>query len=104
MAEPGWSCLGRNAQGTGINLRRSNLYELGTEEFRDQAVIFLDPPYESAPALWSQLAPRLARWIAPTGVLIFETGRHTVLELQTGWRLAETREYGAARFHLWMPA
>ena len=102
--EPGWSCLRRNAMGTGLALLRGDLLALGARSFHNQAVIFLDPPYAGAQALWAQVGPRLAQWIAPDGVLVSETDRRTVLELQTGWDLAETREYGAARFHFWTPA
>ncbi|HEY3271892.1 MAG TPA: RsmD family RNA methyltransferase [Geothrix sp.] len=103
-SEPGWSCLARNAHGTGIMTMRADLRRLPAEAFRDQAVVFLDPPYDQAAALWGRMAARLKSWTAPGGVLVFETDRHTRLELQSGWVLAETREYGAARFHLWTQA
>ena len=67
-------------------------------------MIFLDPPYEGAADLWLRSAAALRAWISSDGILVFETGRDTALELQTGWRLAEIREYGSARFHLWIPA
>jgi 16S rRNA (guanine966-N2)-methyltransferase len=103
-SEPGWSCLIRNAKGTEINMMRTDLQRLPGDAFGPQAVVFLDPPYDQAGALWVRLAPRLRSWTATGGVLVFETDRHTRLELQDGWTLAETREYGAARFHLWTPA
>ena len=103
-SEPGWSCLLRNAAGTGVITLRTDLKRLGADAFRDQAVLFLDPPYDQAEALWSRMAGCLRSWAAPGGVLVVETDRRTELELQTGWDLAETREYGAARFHLWTPA
>jgi 16S rRNA G966 N2-methylase RsmD len=93
----------RNASGTGIKALRSNLLRLAERAFADQAVIFLDPPYHLSEAVWGRMGARLRCWIAPTGVLVFETDRQTTLELQTGWALAETREYGAARFHFWTP-
>ncbi|HEX9011184.1 MAG TPA: RsmD family RNA methyltransferase [Holophagaceae bacterium] len=103
-AEPGWSCLRRNAEGTGLVLLRRDVLRAEMGDFRDQAVLFLDPPYEQAAGMWTVLAPRLRAWIAPGGVLVFETDRKTALEFQPGWQLAETREYGAARFHFWTPA
>ena len=103
-AEPGWSCLLRNTRGSGITLLQTELRRLGDRAFTGQLVIFLDPPYDQAEAIWQQSAPRLRRWIDPEGVLVFETARPTTLELQKGWVLAETREYGAARFHFWTPA
>ena len=102
--DPGWSCLVRNARGTGIRALRSDLRRLGEDSFWGQAVIFLDPPYDQAAILWGRMAARLRAWVAPDGLLVFETDRHTALELQPGWALAETREYGAARFHFWTPA
>ena len=103
-ADPAWSCLRRNAEGTGLVALRRDILAVGAGEFQGQAVLFLDPPYEQAPRMWAVLASRLAAWIAPGGVLVFETDRKTSLELQPGWQLAETREYGAARFHFWTPA
>lgn len=102
--EPGWSCLVRNAEGTGIRALRSDLRRLAEDSFGGQAVIFLDPPYDQAAVLWGRMAARLRTWVAPDGVLVYETDRNTALELQPGWALAETREYGAARFHFWTPA
>jgi 16S rRNA (guanine966-N2)-methyltransferase len=103
-AEPGWSCLVRNTAQAGIKAVRADLNRLPEDAFRGQAVVFLDPPYHQAGALWSRMAARLRLWIHPKGILVLETDRQTELELQAGWTLAETREYGAARFHLWTPA
>jgi 16S rRNA G966 N2-methylase RsmD len=86
-----------------MQVLRSDARRLGEGAFAGQAVIFLDPPYDQAATLWARLAPRLRHWIATDGVLVFETDRQTCLELQEGWALAETREYGAARFHFWTP-
>ena len=102
--EPGWACLQKNLAGLPIQSVRADLRRLGPEAYRGQAVIFLDPPYDMAAALWPRLAATLRAWIAPGGLLVFETDRRSALELQPGWILAETREYGAARFHLWTPA
>lgn len=102
--EPGWTCLQRNLAGLPVQGLRADLRRLGPGAFKGQAVVFLDPPYDLARALWVQQAQSLRAWIAPEGVLVFETDRKTTLELQPGWILAETREYGAARFHFWIPA
>lgn len=104
QAEPGWTCLSRNAKDTGITLLQTDFCRLGATAFANQAVIFLDPPYDQAAAHWGRMAPRLRQWIAGDGVLVFETERNTTLELQKGWVLAEIREYGAARFQFWTPA
>ncbi len=103
-SEPGWSCLCRNAEGTSLTLLRKDLLSLDPGDFGGQAVIFLDPPYDRSAGMWASLAGQMRSWIAPEGVLVFETDRKTSLELQPGWQLAETREYGAARFHFWTPA
>jgi len=103
-SEPGWSCLRRNVEGTQVLPLRADLLRLTEQAFLPQAVIFLDPPYDLAPCMWRQLAARLADWMAPTGILVIETNQGTMLELQNHWELAETRVYGAARFHFWTPA
>lgn len=102
--EPGWTCLRRNLADVPVRALRLDVNHLKTDAFHGQAVIFLDPPYERATDLWARLSACLRAWIAPDGVLVFETDRKTTLELQPGWNLAETREYGAARFHFWIPA
>ena len=102
--EPGWTCLQRNLAGLPIQSLREDLRRLQAGAFLAQAVIFLDPPYGMGSILWAGLYDRLRSWLAPTGVLVFETNRNTTLELQPGWLLAERREYGAARFHFWIPA
>lgn len=103
-AEPAWTCLRKNLAGTPVQALRLDVNRLKAEAFREQAVIFLDPPYDQAVALWTRLAVPSRSWLAADGVLVFETDRKTTLELQPGWNLAETREYGAARFHFWIPA
>jgi 16S rRNA (guanine966-N2)-methyltransferase len=100
----GWACLQRNLAGLPVQSLRKDLRRLASGAFREQAVIFLDPPYDLAEDFWARLAGVLGSWVAPGGVLVFETGLRTKLELQPGWILAETREYGAARFHFWIPA
>jgi 16S rRNA (guanine966-N2)-methyltransferase len=102
-AEPGWSCLLRNARDTAVKGLRTDLRRLEETAFANQAVIFLDPPYEQSEDIWDRMGGRLRRWVAQDGVLVIETDRQMELELQTGWELAETREYGAARFHFWTP-
>jgi 16S rRNA (guanine966-N2)-methyltransferase len=101
QGEPGWGCLERNRQGTDLQALRKDARKLEASAFQGQAVVFLDPPYEAAAALWPLLAPRLRGWLAPDGVLVFETERRTELEPQPGWALADRRDYGANRFHFW---
>ena len=102
--EPAWGCLERNLKGTSVTALRLDVRRLKADAFKEQAVIFLDPPYELATDIWTRLALPMRHWVSAKGVLVFETDRQTALELQPGWDLAETREYGAARFHFWKPA
>lgn len=102
--EPGWTCLRTNVAGLPVQALRADLRRLKPGAFGPQAVIFLDPPYELASSFWARQAGCCRSWMAPDGVLVFETDRKTTLELQPKWNLAETREYGAARFHFWIPA
>jgi 16S rRNA (guanine966-N2)-methyltransferase len=102
-AEPGWSSLQKNLAGLPVRGVRADLRKLKPDAFAGQAVLFLDPPYDLAETLWVRTAGTLRAWIAPDGVLVVETARQTALELQPGWILAETREYGAAQFHFWVP-
>lgn len=101
--EPGWACLVSNAKGTAITTLRKDARSLPASAFSGQAVIFLDPPYAEAAMAWNDLSERLRGWVAPDGVVVVETDAKTSLELQTGWKLAETRQYGAPRFHFWIP-
>jgi 16S rRNA (guanine966-N2)-methyltransferase len=102
--EPGWTCLQRNLSGLPVQAFRADVQRLEANAFKGQAVIFLDPPYDLAMVIWARLSRSLRAWISTGGVLVVETDRNTALELQLGWILAETREYGAARFHFWIPA
>ncbi len=101
--EPGWSCLQRNLRGTEVQALKTDALKLAPDAFPRQAVVFLDPPYAQAQADWMKLAARLRGWVREDGVVVVETDRATDLELQPGLRLAETRPYGAARFHLLLP-
>lgn len=102
--EPGWSCLQRNLRGTALEARRMDALRLSAEAFPPQAVVFLDPPYAQAAEVWKALAPRIRGWVREDGLVVVETDRSTDLELQPGFQMAETRQYGAARFHLLLPS
>lgn len=101
--EPGWSCIQRNLRGTQVEALRTDALALGVEAFRDQAVIFADPPYAEASAAWEALAARLRGWLEPGGVLIWETDSGLDLPSAPGWRLEGARDYGRVRFHLLEP-
>ncbi|HJU84314.1 MAG TPA: RsmD family RNA methyltransferase [Holophagaceae bacterium] len=101
QGEPAWGCLEKNLRGTMVRGLRKDASRLPADTFPPQAVVFLDPPYEMAEALWSALAERLRLWTSPEGVLVFETDRRTRLPEAAGWTLADLRDYGANRFHFW---
>ncbi len=101
--EPGWSCLQRNGKGTEVTTLRSDALALGAAAFRNQAVIFADPPYALAGQAWMTLAERAKAWIAPGGVLVWETESDLELVPMPGWRRDSVRDYGRARFHFLEP-
>ena len=88
-----------NVRGTGIRVLRQDVRKLQSAAFPAQAVVFVDPPYEVSPALWPELAPRLASFLRPDGILVWETDHRTELSAPAGLSLEESRVYGAARFH-----
>jgi 16S rRNA (guanine966-N2)-methyltransferase len=93
-------CLGANARGVELKILAQDARRLGAEAFRDQAVIFADPPYDAALEAWDTLAPRLAGWLGAEGVLVFEVRSGTQLPEAAGLELVEARRYGSAEFHL----
>lgn len=88
-----------NAEGTGVVLLRRDVRQLKNEAFSDLAVLFADPPYADSPAAWELLKARAAAWLAPGGVLVWETAERDALPGDPGWELVDSRRYGAARFH-----
>ena len=96
-------CLDINTRGTAVGILRQDALRLKSDAFRDQVVIFGDPPYDRSVDAFQQLAPALRSWVHPEGLLVWETDRATELPEAQGWSLLERREYGAARFHLLEP-
>jgi len=90
--------LEANCRGTEVAVLRKDVRKLPSDQFRGVAVLFADPPYESAVAFWKELAPTLQNWISPTGVVVWETDERTDLPDTEGWEVLEIRRYGAARF------
>lgn len=88
-----------NARATGVKVLRQDVLKLQSAAFTQQAVIFVDPPYEASPVLWPELAPRLESCLLPSGTLVWETDHRMELSVIPGLSLAESRTYGAARFH-----
>ncbi len=96
-------CLEANLRGTPVRLVKGDALRLKADAFRDQALVFADPPYAAAAEAFQRLAPRLRDWTAPEGVLVWETDVRTELAAAAGWSLADRRDYGAARFHFLRP-
>ncbi len=82
-----------------VNLMSKDVSALRPETFTEVAVLFSDPPYERSQEFWTKLSARMMAWMAPGGVLVWETDERTELDAQPGWKLIETRRYGTARFH-----
>lgn len=95
--------LQRNAKGTPVVVKAGDVLRLKEDAFRDQAVVFVDPPYADVPTLWPDLARHIRPWMLADGVLVVETDRGTELAPQAGWEQVDDRRYGAARFHFLEP-
>ena len=89
--------IAANVRGTGIRVLSMDARRFRPEG--DWAVVFADPPYDLSGSLWGELAPRLVTCLARGGVLVWETDADTELAPVPGWTLADSRRYGAARFH-----
>lgn len=96
-------CLAVNLRDTPVRLLMQDALKVKADAFRDQALVFADPPYDVAAEAFRKLAPRLRAWMAQDGVLVWETDARTVLEPTEGWTRLEARDYGAARFHFFEP-
>ncbi len=92
-----------NLRGTSVQTLRKDVRKLEGNAFRDMAVIFGDPPYEISAQLWLELAPRLCSWLAPGGVLVWETDRKDELPEVPDWGLVDSRRYGGGGFHFFQP-
>ncbi len=68
------------------------------QETRTYDLVLADPPYEAWAELEPKLAERLARVLAPGGLLVVETGARTQPELPLALRTS--RRYGSARLTL----
>jgi 16S rRNA (guanine966-N2)-methyltransferase len=96
--------IAANARGTLVELVRKDVRKLKPDVFTPQAVIFADPPYGDSLNLWTELAPKVASWLLPDGVLVWESDQRTELPVVPCWKLVDSRQYGAARFHFFEPA
>jgi len=98
--EPGaLAILKANGKGTDMRALGRDARKLKADAFQGLSVIFADPPYEQSPALWEEMASRMLGWLAPGGVLVWETDHRAELLKVQGWVLINSRRYGAASFH-----
>jgi 16S rRNA (guanine966-N2)-methyltransferase len=98
------ACIRANARGTELAVLARDAGRLAVDAFQGQAVVFADPPYADGPGLWPVLAPRLARWLDPDGVLVWEAAHGAELPAVEGLEALEQRRYGAAVFHFYRRA
>ena len=89
----------KNLSHGGVTLLPKDVLTLRPETFANVAVLFSDPPYERSGELWTKLSTLIRPWMAPGGVLVWETDERAELGLMPGWELMDTRRYGIARFH-----
>ena len=68
------------------------------QEARTYDLVLVDPPYDQWQGLQPKLAAQLARVLAPSGLLVVETGARTQPELPLALRTS--RRYGSARLTL----
>jgi 16S rRNA (guanine966-N2)-methyltransferase len=98
------ACLLKNLEGSGVRLLRRPVGRLAAGDFEGAAVVFADPPYGQFLEAWAQVAALAAAWLAPDGVLVFETSSREELPASPAWKLHDRRDYGEARFHFFTPA
>ena len=88
-----------NARGTDVQVLQKDATRLDAKAFRDLALVFGDPPYLNSREQFLHLAPRIRAWMAPGGILVWETEQREELPVPMGWLAVDSRRYGAARFH-----
>lgn len=90
-----------NAAGTEVKVLRADARRLRVDAFTGLAVLFGDPPYAEAAAALAAVAPSLAAWMAPEGLVVWEAAAGAELADPPGWKRFDQRRYGAACFHFW---
>lgn len=88
-----------NLRETEVRVLKADALGFKPEAFPNLAVVFADPPYEASVEAWNRLAPLCRSCLAPGGVLVWEASERETLPPQAGWKLMDSRRYGAARFH-----
>lgn len=95
--------LRRNAHGTAVDIRDGDVRRLGREAFAGLAVVFGDPPYAEGAVLLKDLAPAIRGWLAPDGLLVWESEGRAELAPPPGFEALDRRRYGAAAFDFLRP-
>lgn len=95
--------LAANAKGTTLQLQSLDIRKLRANSFHDVSIVFADPPYADSPGLWESLESRIRAWLAPDGLVVWETDSKTDLTLPESWDLVDSRVYSAVKFHLLQP-
>lgn len=89
-----------NSRGTGVRVIQKDVLRLEAGAFQDLSLVFGDPPYARSLESFLRLAPQIRAWMAPGGILVWETEQREELPVPEGWSSVDSRRYGAARFHL----
>jgi 16S rRNA (guanine966-N2)-methyltransferase len=86
-----------NGKGAGLNIVQKDARKIKDGEFCGLAVVFADPPFGESLEMWTLLAERLASFLAPSGVLVWECPKKVDLSDTPGLSMVDKRTYGAAK-------
>jgi 16S rRNA (guanine966-N2)-methyltransferase len=86
-----------NGKGAGLNIVHKDARKIKDGEFGGLAVIFADPPFVESLEMWNLLAERLASFLAPSGILVWECPKKTDLSDALGLSMVDKRTYSAAK-------
>lgn len=89
---------------TGGAVLQRDVFQVLREETasdRRHDLVLIDPPYEAWDGLEERLAAALPAVVAPTGIVVVESGARTEPELP--FDLVTTRRYGSARLSVFAP-
>lgn len=96
--------LRANCVGSDVRIMVSDVLRLRPESFSGLGIVFADPPYEESARILEVLAPRIVRWLARDGWLVWENAAKDAIAVPEGFRLTDRRKYGAAAFHFLVPS
>lgn len=95
--------LRANCVGTDVRIMGTDALRLEPDAFSGLGLVFADPPYDQATRSLEALAPRILRWLARDGRLVWENSAQEAIAVPEGFRLIDRRRYGAAAFHFLVP-